>query len=130
MELYYPSVLTKYNVKDYCPLCNNCLDIKTQFLYNKKYKDECSFCTKYNNTDSIYCLCECSEDYMTKTKMITCLNCNRYPKKQKNKELEYTPSCSYKEAYKMAKEKNIKYRSLMSKEELCLALSSNGIVMF
>ena len=125
MELYYPSVLAKYNIKDLCPLCNSYLDIKTQYLYMKKYKDECSICMKYNNMDCIYCLCECSEDYTMKTKMITCNNCNMYPKKTKksnyNEIADYNSAYSYKYLYKMARDKKIKYRSLMSKDELYVA---------
>ena len=122
MEIYYPSILAKYNVKDCCPLCQNDLDIKTQFIYMKKYKDECDVCMKYNDVDTPYCLCNNADDYMLKCKMITCSNCNTYPKTLKCSSCcHYEAGQSYKDLYKMAKEKNIKYRSFMSKEELYAA---------
>lgn len=121
MELYYPSILAKYNVKDCCPLCNTCLDVKTQYLYMKKYKDECSVCLKYNNSDNIYCLCEQCDDYMAKAKIITCSNCTMYPKKAKSVCCKYEVGLSFRDLYIMAKTKNIKHRSLMSKEELYAA---------
>lgn len=118
--LYYPSILAKFNINtDCCPLCNNMLDVQNQYLYMKKYKDECSVCMKYNDVDTPYCLCEQSDDYIIKTKMITCHNCNSYPKKCRS--IPVTQTKCYKDLYKLAKDKNIKYRSLMSKEELMAA---------
>jgi hypothetical protein len=124
MEIYYPSILAKFNVKECCPICKNSLDIKNQYLYMKKYKDECSVCMKYNSVDTPYCLCEQSSDYMINAKIITCTYCNTYPKYSKRRNencFQYDTNYSYKELYRMAKDKNIKHRSAMSKEELIAA---------
>ena len=74
MDVFVPTILSNYNLIDKCPICRNKLDIKKQYIYIKKYKDDCIICNK-NVNDSIYCLCEFSENYMINSKIISCIKC-------------------------------------------------------
>lgn len=122
---YNPFFLAGYinSSSQNCPVCSQKLDVKTQFLYTKTYKDECPKCTEYIN-DSIYCLCQNDNFYM-KLCTVTCDHCSKCIDKQKKRLVKDSViKCdqSYKELYKLAKLRGIKYRSLMSKSELYEAL--------
>lgn len=101
----------------------NCNDNKTiiQYIYDKNYKDECKTCLEYNNTGIIYCLCNNDNNFIHKQKIHICdhFYCPKqnqidYFDNKQNKTTYFT----YKELYLIAKNKNIKHRSLMSKDEL------------
>lgn len=95
-----------------------------QYIYDKTYKDECKTCMEYNNTDIIYCLCNNDNNFLQKQKIsicdrFCCKKKNRYDYvyNKPNKTISHSLH-TYKELYLIAKNKNIKQRSLMSKDEL------------
>jgi hypothetical protein len=113
---YFPKSLSNHKFRTMCPFCFNNLNIYDQFIYTKKFKDECKCCTEQPN-ETMYCLCN-NECFYEKYKIIYCNYC--YDNEDK-KESIYDHKCiniSYKDLYKLARSKNIKNRSIMSKEEL------------
>lgn len=108
-----------------CAYCDCKLNINYQYIYDRVYKNDCEYCMHFN-CDNIYCLCNNDGNVLQKVKISTCENCeknnntilndifiNRDEYKHHN-DIKF----SYKELYTIAKIKNVKYRSIMSKEEL------------
>lgn len=122
---YYPNTLSKYNISkscDVCPQCNNNLNVRLQYIFDKRYKDECDVCAHSDLVEGIYCLCS-SDNFYQKMMFVSCDCCadndrivdshqQILPKPHK------TNKHSYKELYMLAKNKNIRKRSFMTKEEL------------
>ena len=120
---YFPKSLSEYNCMHTCPLCMNLLDIFEQYIYTRKFKDECVACTDFHS-DGIYCFCD-NNGYYQKCKVIYCNSCHQAVNQDNDllNEDDKSVVYSYKELYTLAKQKNIKYRSLMSKKELYDAIS-------
>lgn len=117
-----------------CSVCGFEKTTCIQYIYDKCYKDDCKTCLQYNHTDIIYCLCNNNNNFIHKQKINICNHCsfckNDFEDQSclLNKELSIQKKVitqSYKDLYTIAKNKNIKYRSLMSKEELYYVIFSN-----
>lgn len=109
-----------------CDYCNCKLSINYQYIYDRVYKNDCEYCMNFNS-DNIYCLCNNDGNVLQKVKISTCENCEKNNNNNilndifinkgdyiNDNEIKY----SYKELYMIAKSKNVKHRSVMSKEEL------------
>lgn len=117
-----------------CRFCNFQKQKQCQFIYDKVYKEDCLICKEYNNTESIYCLCNNKNNFLEKKQVYICENfccCYNCSNTDINKTLIYTDlhdSCinnySYKDLYQIAKDRQIKYRSSMSKNDLYNVLFS------
>ena len=64
-------------MKDTCCFCSASLYSKTQYVYDKVYKDDCKKCQESNIDESIYCMCNNNGNNYTKMVLKSC-SCNQY----------------------------------------------------